>query len=475
MDTLLVIAALSILALVVVLIIFISKNRRMNELKVKTAFAAKSEELVKVEMAGSDTAATIAQNFNVLGEKLSKYKGSNTELSSIKMEKQSLDSKLKTFEDSLSQLNLLTEIGQQITSCLNVNDIALKLFKNINASMIAEEVSLLINESDDKKYYNVFNGKLEQIKEGPWCDDKNTVLNWSYDNNKEVFLNNASVDYGQYVFKPITMQTGIAAESAIAIPLSLNKKMIGSVSVLCQAKDSFSDFHLDFARSLASYVSVAIDNAYLYSELDEEKQKSEDLLLNILPPEIAHELKQKGKSEARQFEHVTVLFTDFVNFTGISETLSPKELVSEIDLCFKTFDDIIEKHGLEKIKTIGDAYLAVCGMPEEDSKHAINTAQAALDIRKFIIKRKSEGGKFEIRIGMHSGPLVAGIVGVKKFAYDIWGDTVNTAARMEQKSEPGKINISGATYELIKNHFTCTHRGKIEAKNKGMIDMYFVE
>ena len=456
MDNLLIISAVSILAFAVVLIIFISKNRRINELNEKTAFASKSEELVKVEMTGSDTAAAIARNFNVLGEKLSRYKGSNTELSSIKMEKQNLDSKLKTFENSLSQLNLLTEIGQQITSCLNVNDIALKLFKNINASMIAEEVSLLIKESDGKKYYNVFKGKLEQVKESEWCDDKDMVLNWSYDNNKEVFLNNASVDYGQYVFKPITMQSGIAAESVLAIPLSLNKKMMGSVSVLCQAKDSFSDFHLDFARSLASYVSVAIDNAFLYSELDQEKQKSEDLLLNILPPEIAYELKQKGKSEARQFEHVTVLFTDFVNFTGISETLSPKELVSEIDHCFKNFDYIIEKHGLEKIKTIGDAYLAVCGMPEEDSKHAINVVRAAIDIRKFVMDRKKEGGKFEVRIGMHSGPLVAGIVGVKKFAYDIWGDTVNTAARMEQKSEPDKINISGITYELIKNNLKCT-------------------
>lgn len=475
MDFILVGCIVFLVVSVAVFLILVSKNRRINELKAKTGFAIKADELVKIELSGSDNVAEIAQNFNALGEKLSKYKSSNTELSGIKQEKQGLDSKLKTFEDSLSQLNLLTDIGIQITSCLNINDIAIKLYKNINSSMVAEEVSILIANDGFKKYYNVYNGKMEEITDRKWCDDKDTVLNWSYDNQKEVFLNNASIDFGQYVFKPLTMQNGEVAESAIAIPLSISKKMIGSVSVLSSSKDTFSDFHLDFARSLASYVSVAIDNAHLYSALDEEKKKSEDLLLNILPPEIAEELKQTGKSEARQYDHVSVLFTDFVNFTGISETLSPKELVSEIDICFQAFDEIVERNGLEKIKTIGDAYLAVCGMPEEDNHHATKVINASIEIRNFISERKKHGGKFEIRMGVHSGILIAGIVGVKKFAYDIWGDTVNTAARMEQNSEAGKINISGATYELVKDKFKCTHRGKIEAKNKGMIDMYFVE
>ncbi len=163
-----------------------------------------------------------------------------------------------------------------------------------------------------------------------------------------------------------------------------------------------------------------------------------------------------------------------MNFTGISEKLSPKELVAEIHQCFTAFDDIIERNGLEKIKTIGDAYLAVCGLPNEDENHAKKIVQAGIDIAKYISERKAQNGVFEIRIGIHSGPLVAGIVGVKKFAYDIWGDTVNTAARMEQHSEAGKINISYSTYELVKNDFNCTHRGKISAKNKGEVDMYFV-
>jgi class 3 adenylate cyclase len=209
----------------------------------------------------------------------------------------------------------------------------------------------------------------------------------------------------------------------------------------------------------------------LNNELTKEKNKSDKLLLNILPEEIADELKASGKSEAKLYNQVSVLFTDFVNFTGLSEQMSPTQLVQEIHQNFTAFDAIMEKHGIEKIKTIGDAYLAVCGLPHENTNHAEQIVLAALDIQQFMEKNM---GKFQIRIGIHSGPVVAGIVGVKKYAYDIWGDTVNTASRMEGNSEPGKINISGDTYQLIQEKFNCTYRGKINAKNKGDIDMYFV-
>jgi class 3 adenylate cyclase/Tfp pilus assembly protein PilF len=208
-----------------------------------------------------------------------------------------------------------------------------------------------------------------------------------------------------------------------------------------------------------------------------EKDRSDNLLLNILPAEVAEELKEKGTAEAKHFDNVTVLFTDFKSFTKVSEQLSPQELVDELHACFKGFDEIITKYNIEKIKTIGDAYLAVCGLPLADEKHAKNVVHAALEIREFMEKRREKFGAktFEIRIGINSGSVVAGIVGVKKFAYDIWGDTVNTAARMEQHSEAGKINISETTYELVKEQFTCEYRGEIDAKNKGKLAMYFVE
>lgn len=210
------------------------------------------------------------------------------------------------------------------------------------------------------------------------------------------------------------------------------------------------------------------------NKIGREKKRSEDLLLNILPEEVAEELKEKGTADARLFENVTVFFSDFKGFTTVSEKLSPQELVNELHECFTAFDNIMHKYGIEKIKTVGDAYLAVCGLPTANTNHAADMVKAALEIKDYM-KTRSEKELSAIRIGIHSGHVVAGIVGVKKFAYDIWGDTVNTAARMEQNGEPGKINISEATYELVKDKFHCNYRGEIEAKNKGKLKMYFVE
>ncbi|KQT35786.1 hypothetical protein ASG22_01840 [Chryseobacterium sp. Leaf405] len=209
-------------------------------------------------------------------------------------------------------------------------------------------------------------------------------------------------------------------------------------------------------------------------ELQKEKQKTENLLLNILPHEVAEELKENGSSEAKYYDEVSVLFTDFVNFTQSSEKMGAEKMLVELNECFTAFDLIMEKHGLEKIKTIGDAYLAVCGLPIKNENHAYQTVLVALDIINFIEERKKTNPDvLDIRIGINSGSLIAGIVGVKKFAYDIWGDTVNTAARMEQNSEKGKINISESTYQLIKDRIVCEYRGKIHTKGKGEMDMYF--
>ncbi len=207
-----------------------------------------------------------------------------------------------------------------------------------------------------------------------------------------------------------------------------------------------------------------------------EKKRSDDLLLNILPVEVADELKEKGTAAAKYFENVTVMFTDFVGFTKAGEKMTPQQLVDELHSCFKAFDEIIRKHKIEKIKTVGDAYLAVCGLPIANAKHATAMVNAAREIASFMTERRKKLGEktFEVRIGIHSGNVVAGIVGVIKFSYDIWGDTVNTAARMEEKSEAGRVNISQTTYDLVKDEFECTYRGEIEAKNKGVLKMYFV-
>ena len=211
--------------------------------------------------------------------------------------------------------------------------------------------------------------------------------------------------------------------------------------------------------------------------LSKEKKRSDDLLLNILPTEVADELKEKGTAAAKYFDNVTVMFTDFVDFTKAGEKMSPQQLVDELHTCFKAFDEIIRKYDIEKIKTIGDAYLAVSGLPITSQEHAETMVKAAFEISHFMKERKKQLGDntFEVRIGIHSGNVVAGIVGVIKFAYDIWGDTVNTAARMEEHGTAGKINISQTTYELIKDKFACSYRGEIIAKNKGSLKMYYVE
>jgi adenylate cyclase len=205
------------------------------------------------------------------------------------------------------------------------------------------------------------------------------------------------------------------------------------------------------------------------------KKRSDELLLNILPSETAEELKTSGTTKTRNYDSVTVMFTDFQDFTKMCEVLAPDDLVKEIHECFSAFDHIIDKYNLEKIKTIGDSYMAAGGLPVPDANHACDIVNAGLDIQDFMRERKAVNKtSFEIRIGIHSGPVVAGIVGIKKFAYDIWGDTVNIASRMESSGEAGKVNISGSTYELVKEKFTCTYRGKIEAKKKGEVDMFFV-
>jgi len=214
--------------------------------------------------------------------------------------------------------------------------------------------------------------------------------------------------------------------------------------------------------------------------IERERQRADTLLQNILPEKTAEELKTNGTVKPVYYELVTVLFSDFKNFTTIAEKMSPEALVRELDECFRLFDAIVERHGLEKIKTIGDAYMCAGGLPEPNQTHAMDTVRAALEMQQGLQalgKQKAAAGKpfFEMRIGIHSGPVVAGVVGSHKFAYDIWGDTVNTAARLEQGGEPGKVNISETTWEKVRAEFDCTFRGKLPAKNKGEIAMYFVQ
>lgn len=213
------------------------------------------------------------------------------------------------------------------------------------------------------------------------------------------------------------------------------------------------------------------------SLLAAEQQKSENLLLNILPPEIAEILKREEatkKMVAEQFDGATILFADVVNFTPLSAGMAPNELVSILNEVFSMFDDLVEEYGLEKIKTIGDCYMVAAGVPRPRADHAIVQTQLALDMRELVSQRKFQGQQLSFRIGLNSGPVVAGVIGRKKFIYDLWGDAVNTASRMESHGAPNAIQITRATYEQIRDRFTCEPRGKITVKGKGEMEIWHV-
>ena len=214
--------------------------------------------------------------------------------------------------------------------------------------------------------------------------------------------------------------------------------------------------------------------------LDKQKAQIETLMLNILPEEVSNELKETGKATPRYYESVSVLFTDFKEFTKHADKLTPNELIEELNASFMAFDDIAENNQIEKIKTIGDSYMCAAGIPTTYEGHALNMVRAGLEMQAYILSNNQKREKlglvaWELRIGIHVGPVVSGVVGKKKYAYDIWGNAVNVASRMESNGEPGRVNISAATYELVKDVYACSYRGKIYAKNVGEIDMYFVD
>jgi class 3 adenylate cyclase len=250
-------------------------------------------------------------------------------------------------------------------------------------------------------------------------------------------------------------------------------------SVANTSRDEIGELSVAFNKMVKDLGTARSEVNQRTEELTQEKEKSDKLLLNILPLETAEELKNTGTAQAKYYDSVTVIFTDFKDFTPKSKTMSANKLVAELHDCFSRFDHIIQKYNIEKIKTIGDAYMCVAGLPVVNDTHPFEAVNAAIELRDCMLaynKEKEAMGEqgFDVRIGIHTGPVVAGIVGVNKFAYDIWGVTVNTAARLEQSSEPNMINVSSSLYEIIKDTYDCELRGNIFVKGLGELPMYFV-
>jgi class 3 adenylate cyclase len=289
-------------------------------------------------------------------------------------------------------------------------------------------------------------------------------------------LNLPDSDYN----KTISIIPSIAFKVPIIIMTSTNDEKLALKTMNMGAQDYLNKDKLDKVLFIRS-ILYAVERQQLKLDLQKAKEKSDELLHNILPANVILEIRENGKASAREFEKATILFTDFVGFTQISSRLSAAELVQELDVCFRAFDDIVKSHKLEKIKTIGDAYLAAGGLSDADDDSARRMVSAGLEMQEYIKLRKEARESlglpaFEMRVGVHTGSVAAGIVGTLKFQYDIWGDAVNVASRMESNGEVGEVNVSDQTYQLLRSSgdfiFTC--RGEIDIKGKGLMEMWRV-
>ena len=506
----------------------IKKNEKIaGELYNKAISAAKNSHFMLEEALANDLAATFFSGMNDI-DSSSKYIfearriyqkwGAQAKVNWIDEEyqlkqvggnrKKSYTATMLDYESSEKQTNVeldmnsLMKASLAISSEILLDKLVEKLMRIVIESAGAQNGYLIINKNG--KWFiegtSSVNAQAENISTSiPLQNNQlvpESVIKYVTRTNEDLVIENISAD-GMFSDDPIIQHKKIL--SALCLPILNQGKLTGILYLENNLYTGvFTKQRVQFLKLLSGQIAVSLENALVYqsledkvkertielemqkSALEKEKQKSDNLLLNILPAETAEELKALGSAKPKMFQNITVMFTDFVNFTSTSEKLNADELVQEINLYYSAFDEIITKHGLEKIKTIGDSYMCAGGLPVENETHPFDVVKAALEIQQFVIVSNIERKKynlpaFECRIGIHSGPVVAGIVGIKKFAYDIWGDTVNIASRMESGCEPSKINLSGTTYELVKDNFSCTYRGKIAAKNKGDIDMYFLD
>ena len=373
----------------------------------------------------------------------------------------------ETFKDKISIVksliglgNVYEKKGDYKTAIINYKKAetsALEIGASLELKQIYEKMSAAYAKSAD--YGNAF--RYQSL----YSNIKDTIYNIENDKKLSSLQFDFDLQKKQNEISLLTKDKDLQAAKIKRQQLAKNAFMVGSV--------------LAFIIALLIYRGYR-NKVKTHKILDKQKNEIEGLLLNILPKEVAGELQRTGHATPKHYDSASVMFTDFKSFTVIADNMSPKDLVEELDACFNAFDGIIEKYQLEKIKTIGDSYMCAGGIPTPDETHVLKIVKAGLEIQQYVSEynqRRQEKSlePWNIRIGVHVGPIVAGVVGKKKYAYDIWGSTVNIASRMESNGEPGKVNISSATYELIKDYYECSYRGKISAKNIGEIDMYFIE
>lgn len=412
--------------------------------------------------------------------------------------------KTVTSTSSHSALDLASVLkaSQSIASQVKYSDLLKKLLQ-ITIENAGAERGVLLHQKGDKLCIEAEgisgNQEIKILPSIPFNQSDlvpHTFINYSRHSDESEVVNDARIEERFNNDPFITKNQTI---SMMCVPLTSQGKTNGLIYLENNLlKGVFNRNRINLLQMLSGQIGISIDNALLYEnleekvvertkeiekqklEIEEQKEKSDSLLLNILPKHAAEELKSTGTYKAQSYNNVSVMFCDIVSFTKLGESMNAEMLVNELHEFFSGIDDIILNYKIEKIKTIGDSYLCASGLDEsENNVSTVNMINASNEILNFLEelnlkKEKENRSNFIVRIGIHTGPVTAGVVGKSKYAYDIWGDTVNTASRMESSGTPGKINISGDTYQLIKNDFDCEYRGKIKAKSKGEIDMYFI-
>ena len=415
---------------------------------------------------------------NAMGKKDSNNNSESKMIDRVSLDGQTL---IKVFT-SISKEVKLDRLLNLLMQLINENAGASKGYLLLKAQEELYIEAQLSEENDEIKVLE--HTSFKEVESLP-----KSVIQFVERKKENILLNDAIKD-AKFKSDPYIVDN--TPKSILCIPILNMGKFIGALYLENKLiQEAFTEKNIRFLNLLTGQIAVSIENANLYKlleakveqrtqQLQEEKLKLDQLLYNTFPKETVEELKLHGKTTPRSYKNVTVMFADFVGFSNISSTLNPEEIVSIIDLYFREFDKIIDEHSIEKIKTIGDAYMCVGGLPTPNSTHAKDCVKAALKMKAWTKKFNEENdalGKpsFKVRIGLHSGPVVSGVVGFKKFAFDVWGDTVNVASRMESGCLPNEVNISKATYDQIKSGFSCISRGKVSAKNIGKIEMFFVE
>ena len=371
------------------------------------------------------------------------------------------------------RISAVNEVATVINRSLNLDEILRVIGKQAKWLLDFEHLSVFLNNNDSGRFIKLSGASVE--------------FNQHYINHNSSFHKALTTGQSQLVKQASSEEFLNQYSSQIILALESYDEILGLIIFASSKPNTYNQEDLRIGYLLALQLSSAIYNAnsfeklnLLNSALEIERQKSESLLLNILPSEIAEELKITGKVKPVYHPLATILFTDFEGFSRISSLMTPEDLVEELDYCFSAFDRIIERHHLEKLKTIGDSYMCGGGIPMPSKSHPLYVVFAALQIQEFMELRKAQKAKlnlpyWNIRIGINSGPLLSGVIGKKKFLYDVWGDTVNLASRMESSGVAGRVNVSQSTYELVKEVFDAEYRGKIVAKNMGEVDMYLIK